>query len=232
MAQEIEKPDWNPREEYARELGIGAPDTDAEKREADAIAVLPHETRASNETKENLQQLQEENTAAVAGQRWDRQEELGEAREDERIGRILHASTFVQMLWKCGIVCVLTRCNTEGLRSLRGEAHARERRAQYDRTMAGLVINSCRAMPLAAPRYVTWVQIPAMIEYSVMRFDEHNLPTREKYRGWRTVLLELIRQGFLTERQANHVFGEPRGPAARRWQEILQSFRNAGALAS
>jgi hypothetical protein len=226
------EPDWNPAEDYQRELGIGQPQTDAEKREADAIAALPHESRASNETKDRLQELQEANTAAVAGFQWGRQEELGEAHEDERIGRILPASTFVEMLWKAGIVCVLTRCDTRGLRSLKGEAHARERRALYEKTMAGLVITSTRAMPLPAPRYVTWVQIPAMIEYSVMRFDEHNLPTTQKYKGWRTVLLELIRQGWLTEREANRVFGEPRGPAAKRWGEILQSMRSQGLLAS
>ncbi|HEV1286534.1 MAG TPA: hypothetical protein VNU44_14530 [Bryobacteraceae bacterium] len=215
-----------------RELAVGQPHTDAEKREAEAMAALPHETHASSETQESLQQLREDNTAAVAGQRWPRQEELSEAHLDERTGRILHASTFVQMLWKCGIVCILTKCQTEGLRSLKGKAHEQERRAMYERTMAGLVINSSRAMPLPAPRYASWVQIPAMIEYSVMRFDEHGLPTREKFRGWRTVLLDLIRQGFLTERQANWVFGEPRGPAARRWQEILQSFRNGGLISS
>lgn len=228
MPDEIEKPDWNPSEDYQRELGIRPPSPE----EQAAAELLPHETRASNETKEKLAELREENTAAVSGARWPGQEELSDAHLDERTGRILHASTFLQMLWKCGIVCVLTRCNTQGLRSLRGEAHARERRAAYERSMAGLVINSSRAMPLPEPRYATWVQLPAMLEYSVMRFDTHGLPTREQYRGWRTVLLELIRQGFLTERQANAVFGEPRGPAARRWNEIVQSFRNVGVIAS
>lgn len=222
------EPDWNPAEEYQRELGIGAPQSDEDKREADAIAALPHETRASSRTQENLQKLQEENTAAVASLRWGRQAELSESHEDERRGRILHASEYVKLLWKCGIVCVLTRCDTRGLRSLKGEWHTRERRALYEKTMAGLVINSSRALPLAAPRYAGWVQIPAMYEYSVMRFDAHGLPTTEKFRGWRTVNLKLIQEGFLTERESNRVFGEATGPAARRWQEILQGFRQAG----
>ena len=231
MSEEIENPEQEPRDAYAEELGIHAPRTDTEKREAELVAALPHEDRASNETRENLQQLQEENSASVREFRLFDQAEVGEAAQDERTGRILPAFTFVEMLWKCGIVCVLTRVNVQGLRSLKGKAHARERAAHYDRTMAGLVVNSSRAMPLPAPRYVTWVQIPAMIEYSVMRFDGHGLATSEKYRGWRTVLLKLIQEGLLTERQANHVFGEPRGPAAARWGQILQSFRNAGAIA-
>jgi hypothetical protein len=219
----------SPADAYAAELGIRAPRTDAEKREADVIAAMPHVDRASNETRENLAQLREENTDAVAGQRWARQDELGEAHQDERTGRIITAHQFLKMLWQCGIVCVLTRMNVAGLHSLKGESHARERRAHYDRTMAGLVVNSSRAMPLPAPRYVTWIQIPAMIEFSVMRFDAHGLPLAEKYRGWRTVLLELIRQGLLTERDVNRVFGEATGPGARRWLEILQSIRtNAG----
>ena len=225
MSEEIQKPGWDTLDGELASAPVS-------EREAEAAAAIPHIERASSETQENLAQMREANTDAVSGARWDRQEELSEARQDERTGRILHVHTFVQMLWRAGIVCVLTRVQTQGLRSLKGDAHASDRKAQYERTMAGLVINSSRAMPLPAPRYATWVQIPAMLEYSVMRFDEHNLPTREKYRGWRTVLLELIRQGFLEERVANHVFGEPRGPAARRWLEILQSFRNTGVTAS
>lgn len=229
MSEEIQKREvgaaWDSLD---RELGVSR-DTDREPRDTDA---LPHETRASSETKENLAQLKEENSAAVAAYRLYDPAQVGEEAQDERIGRILPASTFVEMLWKCGIVCVLTRVNTQGLRSLKGKWHAKERSAHYQRTMAGLVVNSSRAMPLSSPRYVTWIQIPAMIEYSVMRFDEHGLATSEKYRGWRTVLLKLIQEGLLTERQANFIFGEPRGPAAARWGQILQGFRNTGMFAS
>jgi hypothetical protein len=228
MSEETKNQDWNPAEDYQRELGIGGPQSDADKRDAEAIAALPHETRASAETLENLQALRESNTAAVAGLRWGKQAELSESHEQERTGRILSASAYIQLLWKCGIICVLTRCDTRGLRSLKGEAHARERRAHYERTMAGLVINSSRALPLPAPRKVTWVQIPAMIEFSVMYFDSHGVPTNEKFRGWRTVNLKLIQEGFLTERESNRVFGEPRGEVARRWRETMQGFRNAG----
>lgn len=233
-AEEVKAGAPSAAEAYAAELGIHEPRTDSEKREAELIAAMPHEERMSPRTEDELAKSRErtESSSELQACKWDRQEELGEAHEDERIGRILHASTFVQMLWKCGIVCVLTRMNVAGLRSLKGERRAKERRAHFDRTMAGLVISSSRALPLPSPKYVTWVQIPAMIEYSVMRFDERGLPTSEKFRGWRTVLLALIQQGFLDERQCNRVFGEARGLAARRWNEILQSFRNVGAIAS
>jgi hypothetical protein len=224
MSEEIQKPGWDTLD---AELGISPL---AEPR-GEPVTELPH-VEGTTESKERLQEMQEENALAVRPFRLFDEAQVGDAALDERTGRILPAATFVEMLWKCGIVCVLTRMNTQGLRSLKGKAHAKERAAHYQRTMAGLVVNSSRAMPLPAPRYVTWIQIPAMIEYSVMRFDGHGVATSEKYRGWRTVLLKLIQDGLLTERQANWVFGEPRGPAAARWGQILQSFRNAGAIPS
>lgn len=222
------KPEKSFDQAYADELGIHAPRTDAEKREADYIASLPHETRSSAKTEDELEEFREITHAnpQLRDCEWQRQEELSEAHQDERTGRILTASQFIGLLWRCGLTCVLTRPNVEAIRySMKSHEYTQERRAQIARTQAGLVVQQCAIVSLPRPEYATWVQIPAMIEYSVMRFDSHNLPTNEKYRGWRTVLIELIRKGFLTERKANEVFGEARGPAARRWQEIMQAIR-------
>lgn len=224
-AQPEERPHW---EAYDDELGVHAPATDAEKSHAELIASLPHETRGTSESLENLAQLKEANEAAVAGQRWQNQAELG--RIDERYGRILHAHQLMQLLWKCGLVCVFTECDVRGLRSLKGDQVARQRRELFKRSMAGLVVQGSALVSIPRPQYVTWIQIPYMIEYSVMRFDDHGLPTSEKYRGWRTVLIELIRSHFLSEAAANEVFGQATGPAARRWQEIMQQIRLAQGI--
>jgi len=75
--------------------------------------------------------------------------------------------------------------------------------------------------------YVCGVQASMMNEYSVIYLDSHNLPLNEKKRGWRTVLLRLIQNSFISEEDAHQVFGEPTsGPVSRRYREQLWFFRN------
>lgn len=75
--------------------------------------------------------------------------------------------------------------------------------------------------------YVCGVQASMMNEYSVIYVDSHGLPLNEKKRGWRTVLLRLITNGFITEEDAHRVFGEPfSGAISRRYREQLFYFRN------
>jgi len=68
---------------------------------------------------------------------------------------------------------------------------------------------------------VTWVQRSAMPEYTVMRFDDHGVPLDEKYRGWRTVLLQMIKSGIIPEERAHRAFGHPNGPASARYRADL-----------
>lgn len=217
-AEPEEKMPWDT---YDQELGI-APVTGHQS----PVTEIPH-VAGSTEAKENLQELQEENTAIVRGSRWLDPNEVGEAREDERFGRILHASHFLEMLRRTGFVGVYTKCQAaRGLRHLGGAEKTKEAIAKHERTTAGLVTMGTASVQLVRPQYVTWIQIPWMIEYSVMRFDAHGLATTEKYRGWRTVGIELIRQGYVSEAEFNRVFGEARGPAAQRWGEIMQAIRS------
>ena len=75
--------------------------------------------------------------------------------------------------------------------------------------------------------YVCGVQASMMNEYSVIYLDSHGLPLNEKKRGWRTVLLRLITNSFITEEDAHRIFGEPfSGPISRRYREQLWYFRN------
>ena len=80
---------------------------------------------------------------------------------------------------------------------------------------------------VARARYVCYMQIPAMYEWSVLRLDRHNIPVGEKFRGWRTVLMELIKKEILTEYQAHKIFGHPSGNKTfRRYQRSLWELRN------
>jgi hypothetical protein len=63
-------------------------------------------------------------------------------------------------------------------------------------------------------------------EWSQLRVDARGLPTTERYRGWRTVLLALINKGFITLEQSDKVFGKPTGPRSRPWYRTLFSIRN------
>jgi hypothetical protein len=75
--------------------------------------------------------------------------------------------------------------------------------------------------------YVCGVQASMMNEYSVIHVDSHGLPLNEKKRGWRTVLLRLIQGSFISEDDADRVFGEPTsGPVSRRYREQMFWFRN------
>jgi hypothetical protein len=74
--------------------------------------------------------------------------------------------------------------------------------------------------------YVCGVQVGYMYEYSVIRVDNHGLPTNEKYRGWRTVLLRAIQKDCLTEEEVDRVFGPATGPASRRYREQLFCWRH------
>ena len=78
----------------------------------------------------------------------------------------------------------------------------------------------------AEVEYIAYVQIPAMYEWSVLRLDAHGLPNGEDFRGWRTVLAQLIIKEILTEEKAHKIFGEPSGEQAVIYRRTLWNFRN------
>ena len=76
-------------------------------------------------------------------------------------------------------------------------------------------------------RYICFMQIPAMYEWSVLKVDRHNIPMGEAFRGWRTVIMELIKKRILTEYQAHKIFGKPSNdPVFRRYHRTLWEVRN------
>jgi hypothetical protein len=76
-------------------------------------------------------------------------------------------------------------------------------------------------------RYIAFMQVPAMIEWSVLRLNEHGLPDGEDYRGWRTVLSMLIRKEVITEAKAHEIFGHPTDSVvSRRYRQTLWTYRH------
>jgi hypothetical protein len=78
--------------------------------------------------------------------------------------------------------------------------------------------------------YVCYLQIPYMQEWSLLRLDRHGLPAGEDFRGWRTVLAQLITKGIMTEKKAHEVFGKPTdSEVSLLYRETLYYIRNKQA---
>jgi hypothetical protein len=76
-------------------------------------------------------------------------------------------------------------------------------------------------------QYVCYLQVPAMYEWSVLKVDRHGLPAGEDFRGWRTVLAQLITKQILTEAKAHQIFGRPTdGEVSIIYRESLWFLRN------
>jgi hypothetical protein len=75
--------------------------------------------------------------------------------------------------------------------------------------------------------YICFMQVPYAPEWSVLRVDRHGVPWGEDYRGWRTVLVQLILKGILTEDEAHRIFGKPSlNRISRVYRRTLYEFRN------
>lgn len=80
---------------------------------------------------------------------------------------------------------------------------------------------------------VCYLQVPAMYEWSVLRLDKRGLASGESYRGWRTVEVQLIEKGIISEARAHEIFGHPvDGEVSRRFRRSLFWFRNRRELVS
>jgi hypothetical protein len=75
--------------------------------------------------------------------------------------------------------------------------------------------------------YICYLQTPAQYEWSVLKVDRHGLPAGEDFRGWRTVLMQLIEKQILTEKKAHEIFGRPSdGETSIIYRESLWFLRN------
>jgi hypothetical protein len=162
------------------------------------------DAESSSQTKEELARLKEGSDNAAQEYQWVSPAEY--KNEGERIGHIMHACRFLDNLRKAGVNC-------------------------WYRThpQAGKITLVVQRQALPA-EVGCWCMAGFAPELSIMRFDIHGVPTVEKFRGWRTCLLQLILKGVISEKKAEEVFGKP--PVTRafhRYNSTLQKFRNAGS---
>jgi hypothetical protein len=73
-------------------------------------------------------------------------------------------------------------------------------------------------------KYVGGMSQDYLPEYAHVTLDTSNLPVRE-IRGWRSVLIRLIKEGAITYSGAVKEFGEAKGKRSSLWKEQLQDFK-------
>jgi hypothetical protein len=151
--------------------------------------------------KESFQEEKEISDSLVAQYRMDDQELLTD--QNPRMINILTTIEFYKRLKNNGV-----RCFT------------------VDNGMAGTVALWAIPKFTNEAKYIAFLQVPCMYEWSVLRLDRHGLPNGEDYRGWRTVLCQLILKDVLTEEEAHRIYGKPLGAVSRRYQSTLYNFRN------
>jgi cupin superfamily acireductone dioxygenase involved in methionine salvage len=158
------------------------------------------EGQSSSESQEVLAQLREENDELSEQYQWLTRAEYDD--EKAREGRVMAHTELINKLRAAGIQCFY-----------RQHVHA-------DKAVLYVVKNGKEEM-------AAWVQMGYMPELSIMNFDAHGSPLAEKRRGWRTVLLQMILKGLITEEVTEKVFGKPKLTAAfSRYNATLYEWRN------
>jgi len=189
-----------PWETYDKQL-FETLDPELEAAIAEFASRDPHE-HTDSQTAEEYARIREENESIAQEYQWLSPEEYED--ETARIGRIMHSSELITKLTQ---ECKLTAIY---------RAHPQPKRV----TLLVDTTNGTNGLEVAC-----WVQFGYMPEYSICNFDDHGVILQEAFRGWRTVLLQLIVKKMLSEEAATRVFGEAHGPAAVRYLSILQGMR-------
>lgn len=194
-----EKAPW---ETYAEQMDADPDMTPELQAQIDEYSKHVHDN-SSNQNKEELARWQEQNAELAKEYQWVEPSEYAD--EGARVGTPMHSSTFITKLQQAGVNCWY-------------RFHGQPRKVT-------LVVQR----PGKEPEVGCWVQLGFAPELSIMSFDEHGVPLAEKYRGWRTCLLQLILKSVITEAKADEVFGKPKTTEAfHRYNSTLQSFRNNG----
>jgi hypothetical protein len=176
-----------------------------------------------NLSNEELEEIDRQYTLAYASaepSRWNKQE-LWQGNENEamRLVNILHPHAVFRKLQAAGVDARIEAAkfwtwvidDSTGMPTVVRKEHSTGRLWLHDDAVRGRVGVSAWVYENGEKkrRCVTSLQDDCGPEWSVMRFNEWNVPTTEKYRGWRTAMLHLILAGVLTEEEVDRAFGPP-----------------------
>jgi hypothetical protein len=184
---------------------------DSSQRDGRATLCYECESVPRLSTEEHTARLREQNLSSEVykRQRWEGQDELKD--DASRIGRPMRHADFLSVLQKLVPNLYVTEGRIQGhlavFRTYPGpQSHLEGRDFSY----------------------LFYMDEGILPEFSQYIFDPvTDVPIKESKRGWRTVLLRLVKAGLLTEDVCNKVFGRPEGMPANRWHRELQKSRNA-----
>lgn len=184
------------------------PDSSYRDGRRDLCSVCESAPRLS--TEEHTHRLREMNynSEAVKRQRWEDQDEF--RNDDARQGSsMLHSDLLAK------------------LRTLVPDLYITDGRIEGDLAVFRTYGQPQPRLEGRTFEYLFYVPTGLLPEFSQYEFDTvRDIPIKEKKRGWRTVLLRLIKTGLLKESDCNRVFGVPSGPASTIWHRELYKFRN------
>jgi hypothetical protein len=188
----------SPWQSYAREMDLKMNPRLAKEVE---IYSQKHHTKSSQQNEEALAEQLEMSQAMSKQYQFIDPKEYADVKP--RVGRPMHSAELINRLRQIGIQCWY-----------RQHPHADKLVLVVQRKLIG---------PL---EIAGWVQAGWTTEFEILRFDSRGLVVNSRYRGWRTVLLQLILKGVLTEQAVREEFGLPVGPASSRYLRTLYDYRN------
>jgi len=183
------------------------------------LASLPlGERKMEPEEADDLASGFEDTYLAYARYRWGQQHRFkGQENEEMRTVNILSPNQIIRRLRSAGVDARLDAGEywVDGIDHTTGEA-IKERRERCEGRLwlhdfvnqgrlgisAWVIENGVRVR-----QCVTHLQHPWSQEWSLLHFNEYDVPSGERRRGWRTAMLELILKGVLTEDEVNRAFG-------------------------
>ena len=194
---------------------------------------------------DEVHRLEEDAVGAAKGQRWEGQERWqGRENEEMRLVRVMHPHTVFERLRRAGVDARtespefdVWTVGGDGKPELRKVVRStgriwlsRESRVGRIGVMAYVPDQMTGRREI---RQVTTLQYPYGPEWSLMRFNSVGVATDERYRGWRTAMLQMVLADVLTEREVERAFGPATGPASLHYREQMQGYRNrkAGLIA-
>jgi hypothetical protein len=242
-------------QDLAREVGSNLKrvegDYDDELKTPD-VEIRYDDRPSTQQTIEAEQELFEENYRAAHARRWEGQERWkGRSNEEARLVNILTPGAVMRKLkaagvnaseapavhWvyapddKTGLLIPTVKTISTARLWLHEDAVYMKGTSQ---THAGRIGVSAwvwdEASKKGVPKCLTSLQYDCGPEWSLMWFDEMDVPTRERYRGWRTALLALITNDVLTEDEVLRAFGPVNDSiASELYLETLKGYRERKA---
>jgi hypothetical protein len=176
------------------------------------------ERRMEPEEADDLAVSHEGTYLAFAKYRWKQQHRFtGKENEEMRSVNILSPNQIIRRLQKAGVDARLDAGEywVEGIDHKTGEKIKERRERAEGRLWLHDFVNQGRIGISAwviengvrVRKCITHLQYPWSQEWSLLHFNEYDVPSGERRRGWRTAMLELIVQGVLTEEEINSAFG-------------------------